>query len=311
MHDVTVSIIILTFKRLEILKRLLQSLVKIQYYPLEIIVVNNDPAESIQFMIDSEFPEVVLLEMNENIGTAGRNRGISRSKGDMVITIDDDIIGIDVDDINNLFEIFSDSQIGAVCFKVIDPETKRITNWCHHYPAEDFAHKTFHTNEITEGAVAYRKSVLNESGYYPESFFISHEGPDLACRIMNKGYHVIYSPKIVVKHYHSQLGRKNWRRYYFDTRNLLWLAVRNYPLLFGVKYFVIGATAMLIYSIRDGFFRYWLKAIIDALKGLDTAVTERSLISKETLETIKNIEKNRPNYLVLIRERLLKKGVKI
>lgn len=305
-----ISIVILTYNRKSLLRTLLISLSQIKYKPLEIIVVDNHSEEPIGDMILSEFPQVVLLEMEENIGIAARNKGISYASGNIIITLDDDIIGIDDNAINNLIYLFSKAEIGAICFKVVDTDN-RMTNWCHHYDVEKFSEQIFITNEITEGAVAFRKETLKLSGYYPETFFVSHEGPDLAYRIMNKGYNVIYSPEITVKHYHSKMGRKHWRRYYFDTRNLFWLVVRTHPFIHGAKTLFIGVAAMLIYSIRDGFLRYWIKGVIDGILGLRQAYIERCKPAKRTLSIIREIEKNRPSYFLMLRKRLLQKEVRI
>lgn len=301
---------ILTFNRVALLRKLLSSLSHIKYSPLEVIVVDNHSDEPVRDMIVPEFPTVNLIEMNENIGIAGRNRGITCATGDIIITLDDDIIGIDDLAIINLFRIFSDPQIGAVCFKVLDPK-KNITNWCHHYPQELFAEQTFLTNEITEGAVAFRKKTLDQSGLYPDFFFISHEGPDLAYRIMNTGYNLIYSPEIVVWHYHSKIGRKEWRRYYFDTRNLFWLAARNFTFFYAVKSLFVGLSAMLIYSIRDGFFIYWIRGLKDGIAGFRRAYKGRSRPAKRTLSIVKEIDKNRPGFIFMLRKRLFQKQIKI
>lgn len=306
-----ISIVILTYNRKILLKDLLLSISKIKYKHLEIIVVDNHSDEPVLDMISSEFPHVILLQMEENTGVAARNRGISYASGDIIITLDDDIIGINDEALYKIIKIFNNPEIGAVCFKVHDARTDKITNWCHHYPVEEFSEQPFITNEITEGAVAFRKATLDLTGLYPGSFFISHEGPDLAYRIMNKGYYVIYSPEIIVKHYHSELGRTDWRRYYFDTRNILWLSARNHPFFYAVKYLFIGLTAMLVYSIRDGYLRYWIKGLKDGFLGIKMAFSERCLMSERTLRLVRNIEKNRPSFIFLLRKRLFQKKIQI
>ncbi len=304
-----ISIVILTYNRKDLLRELLRSLSKIEYRPLEVIVVDNCSDEPVSQVTD-DFPSVKLLQMERNVGVAGRNRGISYASGEIIITLDDDIIGVDDAAILKIIEIFRDDKIGAVCFKVLDTENK-VTNWCHHCLAEEYAEKTFITNEITEGAIAFRKSVLKSAGLYPDTFFISHEGPDLACRIMNKGYFIIYNPQVVVKHYHSRSARKNWRRYYFDTRNLLWLVVRNYPLAYGMKTLFIGLSAMLVYSIRDGFLIYWLKGVFHGFMGLRAAYDARSPMTRETYKLVRDIDKMRPGFFIMLRKRLFQREVRI
>jgi GT2 family glycosyltransferase len=184
-------------------------------------------------------------------------------------------------------------------------------NWSHHYDERQFSNIEFETNEISEGAVVFRKSVLDTVGIYFEKYFISHEGPDLACRILDSGSKIIYSPKIVVEHHHSDIGRKSWRRYYYDTRNLIWLNVRHFPATMAIKRILFGLCPMLIYSVRDGFVFYWLKGVKDALVGLKEVVAGRKVISSSTMEYIKKIESNRPNLIVIMKKRFFRKDVRI
>ncbi len=308
---VKITICILTCNRETMLEDLLMSLMNITYRPLEIIVVDNGSTEKLMKLIQDKYKEVIYFKNKENLGIEGRNVGLKKATGNYIITIDDDIFGITDEAIQQLIDIFNKQpNVGAVCFKVLDTITLKVINWCHHLKIEDYADKSFITNEITEGAVAFRRTALPEN-LYPSYFFISHEGHDLALRIMNNGFDVFYHPKIIVKHYHSPMNRTAWRRYYFDTRNLIWLAVRNYPICYGIKYIVRGLLAMLIYSIRDGFLYYWFKALIDGIIHIRIPFNDRSVITNKTLQGIKKIDRNRPSLSYMIRKRLFHREVKI
>ena len=191
-----ITISILTYNRAKILKELLESLRKISYSPLEIIVVDNDSSDGTRLMMREQFPEIRYFKTAKNIGVAARNVGLSNASSDIVITLDDDIIGINDKDINTLIRLFdSKPDVGAICFKIVDYHIGEVCNWCHHYKKKDFCDREFVADEITEGAVAFRKSVLDKAGFYPAYFFISHEGPDLVCRMLDAGYKTLYSPE--------------------------------------------------------------------------------------------------------------------
>lgn len=309
-RDVLISLVILTYNRPDALEAQLQILQHIQYEPFEVLVVDNcsdPPADSIL----ARFPFAKGIRNTSNLGAVARNIGIRKASGDIVITLDDDVMGIDDSAIGHLIKQFEDPHLGALCFKVIDPQNKKVTNWCHHCKPEQYADQEFLTIEITEGAVAFRRDALAKSGLYPDSFFISHEGPDLAWRLVNAGYLVKFSPDIVVRHSHSPAGRTSWRRYYYDTRNLVWLALRNFPLVYGVRRTVIGLTAMFVYSLRDGYLRYWGKGIIDGIRGAPEAIRSRTPPSKNTRRLVKAIEANRPSFLYLAKKRLFSRTVRI
>lgn len=309
-ENLPISIVILTYNRPKLLEKHLIALSEIAYGAFEVIVVDNHSDESLDKII-KKYPVARLIQMNENLGIAGRNRGMEQANGEIIITLDDDVHGITDRDIELLIKQFDDSEVGAVCFKVTDDVTGGIINWCHHRSKEMYADTSFMTEEITEGAVAFRKAALLKTGLYPEEFFISHEGPDLVLRMMNAGYNVIYYPDIVVRHGHSELGRTNWRRYYFDTRNLIWLIIRNYPFLMGAKRLVIGLVAMGIYSLRDGYLRYWFKAIYDGIRGSGYAYSRRRPFNCETEKKLKELRKHYPGLWYMIKTRILNKGVRI
>ncbi len=307
-----ISIVILTYKRKALLLENLAMLDKLTYPSLEIIVADNCSEQSIAEAVHSEFPRVRVLSLNENVGTEGRNQGIAASTGEVVIGLDDDVFGITDAQLAYIAERFgTDTKLGALCFQVRRAQTQQIINWCHHYPKETYADKTFDTNEITEGAVALNRGAFKQAGGYPGHFFISHEGPDLAIRLMNAGYHVEYTPNVVVNHHESTLGRPGWRRYYYDTRNTIWLVIRNYPIWMGLKMLAIQLTAMLIYSLRDGFLKYWFLGVWDALKQFGAVKNERRVMPQHVVNEMNRINANRPPFWTLVKQRLFQKRVGI
>lgn len=307
-----ISIVILTFNRKEVLREGLNELLALKYDQLEIVVVDNCSEDGTREMIRNEFPGVQLVESENNLGIAGRNLGLKHARGEIVVTLDDDVSGISGHELDYLRTQFSKHpHLGAVCFKVVHFVTGEVCNWCHHRRSDIDADNSFVTYEITEGAVAFRRRVLDASGYYPEQFFISHEGIDLAFRIMNAGYTVEYDGAISVLHKHDSSGRPNWRRYYFDTRNLFWVAIRNMPLKHASKYLLRGVTSMGVYSIRDGFFLYWLKGIRDGLNGISANRKERQPWTKRTGQLCREIDAQSPSFFYMVRQRLFKKGVGI
>ena len=250
--------------------------------------------------------------MERNIGTEARNIGIQNACGKIVVTIDDDIFGLSRENIAVLTRRFGENpRLAALCFKVTDYYSGAVCNWCHPYAEEKFVDRDFLTTEITEGAVAFRRDVIFQVGMYPEKFFISHEGSDLAARILDQGYEIRYSPDIVVRHNYAKEGREHWRRYFYDTRNAFWLTFRNYRLKYGTVFLVKRTGIMLVYALRDGYFRYWLKAVGASLRDIPLMLRGRQPISKETERKIREINRNRPSLMYYVKKRLKQKQVKI
>jgi GT2 family glycosyltransferase len=305
-----ISIIVLTYNRPDEICQNVEQLLALNTEDIEIVVVDNASEVPVRKIIPKD-DRIILVELEKNIGVGGRNAGILKATSDIVVTIDDDVTSITDCEIKELISQFSEKDIAAVNFKIIDEKTREITNWCHHRKKEIYAETVFDTYEISEGAVAFRKNIVIEAGMYPEFFFISHEGPDLAIRIMDLGYRVIYNPAITVKHSHCQIARVRWRRYYYDTRNVIWLAIRSFPLLQGARIIIIGTGSMLVYSLRDGYFKYWCKGIFAAIVKLRQSLSSRKRINKNTLERYNTIRSFHPGIVYLIKQRIFKKNVSI
>jgi len=307
-----ISICILTYNRKRFLSKLLSSLSNLKYSDLEIIVVDNHSEDGTEKLMAVEYPGIQYFRTRKNIGVGARNIGLNSASGDIIITIDDDITGLDDNSLVDILKYFNrEKSLGALNFKVIDKETGEICNWIHHCKEEEFSDKEFFTYEITEGAVAFRKEVLQISGGYPEYFFLSHEGPDIAFRILEAGYDVMYSNVVCVKHARALEGRKSWFRYYYDTRNQFWLALRNFPLFYSIGFLSKGLISTFVYSLRDGFLIYWLKGFRDGLVGLTYYYKDRKKLSSQTMERIRIIDKKKPSFIYMIKKRLFRKEIRL
>ena len=307
-----ISIVVLTHNRRPLVEELLSALSTLPYQPLELILVDNDSQDGTRRMVIEDFPSVIYLATGTNLGAVARNMGLLAASGEIVVTLDDDVFGLDDDALERIASLFShEPALGAVNFRVIGDKTGEVCNWVHHCRPDLYEDREFPTYEITEGAVAFRKKALSLTGFYTEYFFISHEGVDLALRLWENGYKVIYSPDISVRHCHASQGRPNWRRYYFDTRNQFWLVARHLPPLYGFYYLLRGVLPMAAYSLRDRHFLYWLKGMADGLLGLGRALGERRVLSRQTMGVIRSINRNRADWRYLARKRLLRKGVSI
>lgn len=309
-NNTTVSIVLVTYNRRERLRQQMTCLAELKSKSIEIIVVDNCSDESVTDIVNID-KRAILIKNNYNMGAVGRNSGLAIARGHIVITLDDDVSGISDIHIDKLKKIFKQNDLAAVNFKILEEGTGNVANWCHPYDQYIYCDSVLETNHISEGAVAFRLKAIKNVGFYPDYFFISHEGPDLAYRLINAGWRVVYSPEIVVTHAYEQKGRANWRRYYFDTRNQLWLVIRNLSFFYGLKKLVIGWGTMFVYSARDGYLLYWFKAVWSALLGLPTAWRDRVAPTSDARKRWREIELNKPSIWTMVRRRLFSRGIRI
>lgn len=262
-----ISIVVLTYNRRECLAEMLAELRGIAGLVRDVVVVDNCSMDGTDVMMAADFPGFIHLRTERNLGVSARNFGMDRATGSVIVTLDDDLLDLTAADLAFIEDAFlAKPELGALNFRVIDYYTRRTCNWVHHREPTDAA-LSFATYEITEGAVAVRKEAFARSGGYYPGYFIGHEGPDLAFRILNAGYTVEYDGRVAVLHKHEEGTRQPWRFYYFDTRNHIWLVARNMPLGYGSWFLVRGLAAMALYSLRDGFFQWHAQGVFDAVRG--------------------------------------------
>ena len=309
---ITTSICILTYNRCHSVISLLGELYHLLDDTTEIIVVDNHSNDNTQTRISTAFPRVRCFRTDRNIGAAGRNIAFRNALGGTIICLDDDVFGLTGEMIAVVRgKLGSNPRLGAINFKVIDAATGNICNWVHHCKPEDFSEGEFLTYEITEGAVAFRKEALDKSGYYDDIYFISHEGPDLAFRIMDMGYDCIYCGNISVSHRHENAGRVSWLNYYYDTRNHIYLAVKHFPVRYALPYLAVGLSSMLVYSLRDGYLRYWVKAVFDGIEAFPVIRGRRKVLTENVMGRMAAIDRNRAPLRYKLKTRLFRKSARL
>jgi len=300
----TFTVVLLTYNRRNRVAEQINHLRAITIPDIEIIVVDNGSEESVEDLTQQD-SRIKLIRNASNLGAVGRNVGMRAATGDYVVTLDDDCYGLKDGDFATIEKLFSeDASVAAINFLVLEEKTELITDWCHPRDMNVHHNTAFATNHISEGAVVFRKTALEAVGYYPDDFFISHEGPDLAFRLINAGFEVVYTPEVSIYHTYEQKGRASWRRYYYDTRNQLWLALRNYPFFYACKELFLAWGSVFIYAVRDGYVKYWFKGIVDGFKGSASAYRERQKPKATTMKRMKEIEVHRPSFLSRVMKRI-------
>lgn len=126
------SVVIPTLRRPDVLRPTLQSLLDCDPCPVEIFVIDADPAGSALQALDGlrsssgdgAVPEVHFVQTAPSL-TRQRNRGIDASTGDVIVFLDDDV---DIDDLlfSRLQDIYADPTIVGATGRIIEPMPKRV-----------------------------------------------------------------------------------------------------------------------------------------------------------------------------------------
>jgi GT2 family glycosyltransferase len=134
-------------------------------------------------------------------------------------------------------------------------------------------------------AALYRRSALEEIGFFDDDYFCYVEDVDLGFRLRLAGYKSIYVPDAVVRHVGSATtgGQQSDFSVYHGHRNLVWTYIKNMPpLLFWTflpLHLALNIFTIVWFGLR-GQGRVILKAKWDAIKGIPKMWKKRQQIQK-------------------------------
>lgn len=297
-----ISVVILNYKRLNALKQSIQSALMQTYENREIIVVDNHSEEDVAGLVTSLDPGIKLIELSENQGTCGgRNAGIRAAKGDIIITLDNDVHFASPFELAKVVAKYAERpDIHVLAFQMCEADTGniRVREWCHARHWKDFGQTEFETFYFVEGACAVRREVFEQAGDYYGPLFIGCEGHDLTLRILDHGFRILYCPNVRVFHLMSTETRTSDRPFYFYTRNYVWIAFKDYRVVPGLTFLLPKLAMMLFFAIRTNKLRAFGKGLWHGITGLPQAYADRTPVQKRTLKYLAELERWRPNLML-------------
>ncbi|HXH84220.1 MAG TPA: glycosyltransferase, partial [Candidatus Tectomicrobia bacterium] len=161
----TVTIAVLNYQRRDALREALQS-ARAQRAAIEILAVDNASTDGSAEMVRAEFPDVRLVRLPENVAAAARNAGVAAAKGDIVVTIDNDVRLLTPDAVERTVAAFARHPRAAIVnFAIVGPDgglSRR--DWCHPRDPAVWGAREFLTDYVLEGASACRRAAFLEAG---------------------------------------------------------------------------------------------------------------------------------------------------
>ncbi len=216
------SFIIITYNRPQdmlALARNLSSMEDAEEMLEEVVVLNNasteDYSEAEAFMRSESRIPFRYIHSSVNMGVSrGRNRAIQESHAPFLVMLDDDAELKGTDSLRRLLPLFENPYRGrpvaVVSFKVLYHETGEMQlNAFPHKKFDKYCNRSgFATSYYAGGAHAVRREAMEKAGLYPEDFFYGMEEYDMAYRLIDAGYSIIYSDSVVMLHKESPKGRQ-------------------------------------------------------------------------------------------------------
>jgi len=219
-----VSIIIVNYKTKDLLNVALESIKHfVTGCTYEIIVVDNASADGTAEMMERLFPEVLYLQLSENIGFGrANNEGIKLASGEYIFLLNSDTKLLN-DAVSILANYLDDHRICGVCGgNLVDFEGDCLHSFEKAFPnpltdirrfseflprqlrprQRDYndTHKPMKVAYVTGADMMIRACVLREVGVFDPVFFMYYEETDLSLRITRVGYEIVSVPEARIAH---------------------------------------------------------------------------------------------------------------
>ena len=193
----------------------------------EVIVVDNASTDGSVDVVKVQFPQVILIENNENHGfAAANNQGITRAKGRYVLLLNSDTVVLD----NAIAKIvsFADNKPDAavVGCRVLNPNGT-LQHTCSMFPSvlnmllsSTYLYKLFPKSKLfgrermswwdrtdvrevdvaTGSFMLVRHEAIEQVGMMDEQFFMYAEETDWCYRFKQTGWKILFTPTAEIIH---------------------------------------------------------------------------------------------------------------
>jgi GT2 family glycosyltransferase len=168
--------------------------------PNEIIVV-DDGSKDGSLAIAQKYP-IRIVKHKENMGLAEtRNTGIKNARFNIIIFIDVDCVA-DRNLIENIVKNYTYKKIAGVGGFGLEINSKGLANkYRSIHGVQGHGSRKKFVNALFGLCFSFRKNVLKEVGLFDTKFKTNGEDVDIGFRITQRGYMLIYDPKVKVFHF--------------------------------------------------------------------------------------------------------------
>ncbi len=309
-----VSIIILNYNAGKLLLNCVESIKKSKYNNLEIIIVDNISSDNSQTECKEKFPDIKLIQNDENFGYCeGNNIGIRNAKGEYIIILNPDTI-VEENSINELVSAYKKIGDGLFQPKILSLHEEDILqstgNMIQIFGfgfAKDKGEKNTKQEEKIEkigyasGTCLFTsKRIFEKIGYFDKFLFLYHDDLDLGWRAAQIGINSYYVPKSKIFHVESYSLKWSSKKFYWLERNRKYCLQTHYSkeTYSKIKFslFVVDMLVWLFY-LSKGFLGAKIKAELDIRKNKDHIIKKYNELEKRKLIPDKELIKYFPDEI--------------
>jgi poly-beta-1,6 N-acetyl-D-glucosamine synthase len=199
--SVLVSVIVPAYNEELVLKNCVTSLLKQNYYNIEIVIVDDgstDGTASVGQWLANEYRKVFYCRKANGGKAAALNYGIRRSKGSLIVCMDSDSMFLE-DTVKNIVLSFKDPSVMAVAGNV--RIANRYSLLGKEQAAEYMSGLTLQRQsfcalnciQVMSGALAsFRRTTIEKVGYYSTDTLVEDMDITMACAVHDQK--VVYNP---------------------------------------------------------------------------------------------------------------------
>jgi GT2 family glycosyltransferase len=241
MAELTLSVVVITYKRPDALRECLAGLSDQTTPPAQILVVDQSPDDaSRQVAMTIEGIEWIDNRANAGNMTSSRNVGLRAATGDVLAFLDDDAVPEpgwaaavldaferrpDVGGVTGLTRVSGEAQAPGPEVGRLMPDGRVLGNFDVVAPETEVDH-------LIGANMSFRRHILDELGGLREDYpgTAMGEDTDISLRVRAAGWRLLYVPAAEVDHRPAPhaVGRRFDVRYvYYAHRNYVHLHLRN------------------------------------------------------------------------------------
>jgi GT2 family glycosyltransferase len=259
-----VSIIILNYKTPDDTIECIESLKKIEYANYSVLIVDNHSNDGSVSKLKNKYPEIQIIENNENLGFAqGNNIAIQKSlesSPEYILLLNNDTL-VDKCFLSHLVNELEKNETAVLAGPVILYAEKRDTIWSAggtiswwrpRNIGENESIKSFDFNKtqlshLSGCCILIKCRYLSETGLFDPGYFLYNEDTDLCLRVKAAGFQLLLVKDSKIWHKvgaSSGSGLSAVSKYY-GTRNRF-LLLNKHAKLSGKLFFYFALLPLLI-----------------------------------------------------------------
>ena len=284
-EPVTVSVVVITNRGGSALEEALRSVVEQDYRPLELVLFANGASVDGPDVGDDGQLTLVTGGADRNLGVAGgRNAATRLASGELILFLDDDAT-LRPGSIKSAVEVIRSSpRVGAVAFRIVEPETGDTIVWLYPQDMNEFADRQFDAPWVLGGAHLIRRDLFERLRGFWEGFFREMEEIDLSWRLLDADRTIRYDPHAAIEH--PLPPRRSYRYAVPSHLTMIW---RLLPIPLALRQSVVMLalfTGRAVYQRELGDLARGVRA---AVPGIRRGLRERAVLSGATIDYLRSM----------------------